>query len=205
MNSFYFGLTGGVASGKSTVAEMFRVLGARIINADQIGHEAIARGQPAFQELVARFGTEFLGNDGEIDRRRLGNLVFADQELLSQLNAIVHPRIIQRVEELADRYHAEDPKRIILLDAALIFEAGIGSRFKKLLVAWCQPEQQLARLIAKTDLPLAEARRRIASQLSIEEKRRRADFLIDCSGSLEETQRQVEALYPKLKEVMERG
>src|SRR5205814_5908822 len=176
-------------------------LGARVIDADQIGHEAILAGQPAFRELVTRFGKEILGDDGEIDRRRLGKLVFADQEKLSVLNGIVHPRIIQRVEELAARHHAEDPKKIILVDAALIFEAGIGSRFKKLLVAWCRPEQQLARLIAKTDLPLADARRRIASQLPIEEKRRRTDFLIDCSGSLDETQRQVEALYPKLLEI----
>ncbi len=206
MDAHYFGLTGGVASGKSTVAEMFRVLGARVIEADQIGHEVIVAGQPAFRELVARFGTEFLGSDGEFDRRRLGNLVFADPEKLSALNAIVHPRIIQRVEDLAARYHAEDPRGgVILVDAALIFEAGIGGRFKKLLVAWCRPEQQLARLIAKTDLPMADAQRRIASQLPIEEKLRRTDFLIDCSGSLEETRRQVEALYPKLKEIMERG
>ncbi len=204
MNPFYFGLTGGIASGKSTVAEMFRGLGARIINADQLGHEVMVAGQPAFHELIARFGTEFLGNDGEFDRQRLGNLVFADPEKLAALNAIVHPRIIQRVEELADRYHAEDPEGIILVDAALIFEAGIGSRFKKVLVTWCRPEQQLARLLAKTDLPLADARRRIASQLSIEEKCRHADFLIDCSGNLEETRRQVEAVYPKLQEILGR-
>lgn len=202
MNSFYFGLTGGVASGKSTVAKMFRGLGARIITADEIGHEAIARGQPAFQELVARFGKEILAAEGEIDRRLLGRLVFAEPEKLAALNGIVHPRIIQRVEELAERAHAEDSKKIILVDAALIFEAGIGGRFKKVLVTWCRPEQQLARLIEKTGLAPTDARSRIAAQLSMEEKNRRSDFLIDCSGSLEETRRQVEALYPKLKEVI---
>jgi dephospho-CoA kinase len=205
MENCYFGLTGGVASGKSTVAEMFRALGARIINADEIGHEMIAAGQQAHQELVARFGKEIVAADGEIDRRLLGNLVFDDPEKLAALNALVHPLIIRRVEELSERLHADEPERLILVDAALIFESGIGGRFKKVLVTWCRPEQQLARLIEKTDLPLAAARRRIASQLPAEEKCRRADFLIDCSASLEETRRQVEALYPKLQAVMARG
>jgi dephospho-CoA kinase len=200
MKTFCFGLTGGVASGKTTVAEMFRALGARVIDADEVGHQAIAAGQAAFGELMVRFGQEILGADGEIDRRRLGAIVFADPEKRAALNAIVHPRILQRVEELALEY-AQVPGAVILVDAALIFEAGIGGELKKIIVTWCRPEQQLARLMAKADLPLAEAQLRIAAQMPAEEKRQRADFLIDCSGSLDETGRQVAALYPKLQEI----
>jgi dephospho-CoA kinase len=201
MHPFYFGLTGGVASGKTTVAEMFRGLGARVIDADEIGHQAIARGRPAYGELVARFGHGILAADGEIDRRQLGALVFADPEKRAALDSVVHPHIVQRVEELASEYRAQAPGSVILVDAALIFEAGIGGQLNKVIVAWCRPEQQLARLMAKADLLLAEAQMRIAAQIPAEEKRRRADFLIDCSGSLEETRRQVAALYPKLQEI----
>ena len=200
MDAFCFGLTGGVATGKTTVAGMFRDLGAVVIDADEIGHQAISAAQPAYDELIARFGRGILAADGEIDRRRLGALVFADTEKRAALDAVVHPRIIRRVEELASEYHAQAPGEVILVDAALIFEAGIGGRLKEVIVAWCRPEQQLERLMAKTGLPLAEAQLRIAAQLPIEEKLRRADFVIDCSGSLEETRQQVAALYPRLKE-----
>ena len=200
MDAFCFGLTGGVATGKTTVAGMFRHLGAVVIDADEIGHQAISAGQPAYGELLARFGRGILAADGEIDRRRLGALVFADPEKRAALDAIVHPRILRRVEELASEYHAQAPGAVILVDAALIFEADIGGRLKKVIVTWCHPEQQLARLVARTGLPLAEAQLRIAAQIPIEVKLRRADFTIDCSGSFEETRRQVGALYPRLKE-----
>ncbi|PYV33125.1 MAG: dephospho-CoA kinase, partial [Acidobacteria bacterium] len=167
MDAFCFGLTGGVATGKTTVAGMFRDLGAVVIDADEIGHQAISAGQPAYGELLARFGRGILAADGEIDRRRLGALVFADPEKRAALDAIVHPRILRRVEELASEYHAQAPGAVILVDAALIFEADIGGRLKKVIVTWCRPEQQLARLVARTGLPLAEAQLRIAAQIPI--------------------------------------
>jgi dephospho-CoA kinase len=195
----YFGLTGGVASGKSTVASMLEGLGARIINADRIGHELLSSKRSPYQEIVQQFGCEILDLTGEIDRKRLAAVVFADPAKLRELNALLHPRIIARVEELAAQYHGESPASVIVVDAALVFEAGIGGRFTKVLVAWCRPEQQLERLIAKVGLSRQEAKQRIAAQMPVAEKRRRADFEINCSGSLEETRAQVEALYPELQ------
>jgi len=201
----YFGLTGGVASGKSTVAAMFRELGAHIIDADKIGHEMLLSSSPAFPELVAAFGQEILNPDGQIDRRRLGPLVFADSAKLQQLDRIVHPRIIGRVEQLAAEYCARNPEAVVIVDAALIYETGIGGRSVKVIVAWCRPEQQIERFMAKAGVSRKEAGQRIASQMPAEEKRRRADFAIDCSGSLEETRRQVDLLYPRLQQLARSG
>ncbi len=199
----YFGLTGGVASGKSTVARMFEELGAKIIDGDRIGHELLSAPLPAYQEVVRQFGKEILEASGEIDRGRLGVIVFAEPEKLRKLNAILHPLIIKRVEELAARYHSQGNTGkeggVILVDAALIFEAGIGGNFAKVILAWCRPEQQIERLIDKAGLTREEAERRIATQIPVEEKRRRADYVIDCSGPKENTRKQVEALYPELK------
>jgi len=124
----HFGLTGGVASGKSTVARVLEGLGARIIDADRVGHELLRRPHPAYQEVVRRFGSEILDPTGEIDRKRLGAVVFADPTKLRDLNAILHPPIIARVEELAAQHHARNPGAVVVVDAALLFEAGIGHR-----------------------------------------------------------------------------
>ncbi len=198
----YFGLTGGVASGKSTVARMFEELGAKVIDADRIGHELLGSTQPPYNEIVRRFGKEVLDASGEIDRRRLGAIVFSDAAKLRELNAILHPRIIERVEAEAQRYRAQDPRAVILVDAALIFEAGIGSRFEKLLVAWCPPEMQIERLMAKAGLSRKKAEQRVASQIPADEKRRRADYVIDCSGSPEDTRKQVERLFLELRRIV---
>ncbi len=201
----YFGLTGGVASGKSTVARMFEELGAKVIDADRIGHELLGSTQPPYNEIVRRFGKEVLAASGEIDRRRLGAIVFSDAAKLRELNAILHPRIIERVEAEAQRYRAQDPRAVILVDAALIFEAGIGSRFEKLLVAWCPPEMQIERLMAKAGLSRKKAEQRVASQIPADEKRRRADYVIDCSGSLEDTRKQVERIFLELRRIVVRN
>ena len=197
----YFGLTGGIASGKSTVAAAFKELGARIIDADKIGHELLRSSSPVFPEITSAFGPDILDSAGEIDRQRLGPLVFADPAKLAQLNAILHPHIINSVEQRAREYRAQDPAAVVIVDAALIYEAGIGGRFRKMIVAWCRPEQQIERLMAKAGVSREEAEQRIASQLPAEEKRRRADFVIECTGSIEETRRQVEILYPRLQQL----
>jgi dephospho-CoA kinase len=194
-----FGLTGGIASGKSTVAGFLQALGAKVIDADRVGHELFRTSKPIRQEVVAHFGPEILKPTGEIDRERLGSIVFADPRRLSELDSIVHPSVIARLEELTEELSARHPRAVILVDAALIYEAGAADRFAKILVAWCRPEQQIERLMAKTGLSRQDALRRLASQIPAEEKRRRADFVIDCSGSLEETRAQVEALYPELE------
>ncbi|HUI41781.1 MAG TPA: dephospho-CoA kinase [Terriglobia bacterium] len=198
-----FGLTGGIASGKTTVAAMFRDLGARVINADQIAHELLRFGSSTFEKVVNRFGRVIVGAAGEIDRGRLGEIVFADSAQLAALNAIIHPAIMARRDELLAAYHAEDPAAVVISDAALIYEAHIESRFLKMIVAWCRPEQQLERLLAKTALSREQAERRIQAQMPVDEKRRRADYVIDTSGSIDDTRRQVEALFPELKRLAE--
>jgi dephospho-CoA kinase len=200
----YFGLTGGVASGKSTAARMFQDLGARIIDADRVGHEFLRSSSPAYSDVVRTFGREILDANGEISRQRLGAQVFAEPEKLRALNALIHPRIIARVEDLARQAALEDPQAVILVDAALIFEAGIGGRFEKVIVTACRPDQQIERLRHK-GLTRDEALRRVAAQIPAEEKRRRADFVIDSSGSLESTRGQVEAIYPALRRLAEAG
>jgi dephospho-CoA kinase len=195
----YFGLTGGLASGKSTVARMFEELGAKVIDADGLAHELYRAPLPAYKEIVNRFGSEILDSAGEIDRKRLGPIVFADAQKLRELSAILHPPIIERIEELALGWHALTPYAVIVVDAALIYEAGVADHFLEVLVTWCRPEQQLERLMAKTGLSREEAERRIAAQLPVEEKRRRGDYEIDCSGSLESTRQQVQNLFAQLK------
>jgi dephospho-CoA kinase len=199
----YFGLTGGIASGKSTAARMFEELGAKTIDADQLGHELLRPPLPAYQEVVRRFGPNILDATGAIDRAGLGKVVFADSDKLEQLNAILHPRISERVEQRAEEYGASNPRAVILVDAALIFEAGIGGNFRKVIVAWCTPAQQIERLIAKTGLGHEGAARRIAAQMPVEEKRSRADFLIDCSVSLENTRKEVGEVFSKLKRIVD--
>ena len=198
-----FGLTGGIASGKSTVARILEELGAQVIDADRVGHELLRRPHPVHQQVVARFGQGILGPDGEIDRKLLGAMVFADPQRLRELSAIVHPSLIARVDELAAELRAGRPGAVIVVDAAVIYEAGVADRFAKILVAWCRPEQQIERLMAKTGLSREDAVRRVASQIPSEEKRRRADYVIDCSGTLAETRTQAEALYPEIKRLAE--
>lgn len=202
LSTRYFGLTGGIASGKSTVAAIFSELGAHIVDADKIGHELLLPSSPVFPKLVAAFGSEILTADSLIDRKTLGSLVFADPAKLQQLNRITHPRIIERVEQLAAEYCARNPAAVVIVDAALIYETNIDGRFAKMIVAWCRLEQQITRFMAKAGASHEEAERRISSQIPTEEKCRRADYLIDCSGSIEETCRQVEALYPKLQQLV---
>jgi dephospho-CoA kinase len=194
-----FGLTGGIACGKSTAAGYFRELGAYIIDADALGHAVIEPGQAAYQEIIERFGREILGPNGSIDRKKLGPRVFADPQLLQTLNAIVHPRIIARTQELAADEQSRNPRVVIIVDAALIFEAGIGGTVRKVIVAWCRPEQQLERLMAKAGVSREEAQRRIEAQMPVDEKRRRADYVIDCSGTLEQSRAQVQAIYVELQ------
>ncbi len=194
-----FGLTGGIASGKSTVARFLEALGAKVVDADRVGHELLRPSNPVHHKVVAHFGQDILKPSGDIDRERLGSIVFGDPEKLGELNSIVHPALTARVRELTRELHERYPQEVIIVDAALIYEAGVEGRFAKIIVAWCTPEQQIERLMAKAGLSRDDALHRLAAQIPPAEKRRRADYEIDCSGSLEETQRQAESLYPELK------
>jgi dephospho-CoA kinase len=200
------GLTGGIATGKSTVAAILRELGCHLLEADEIAHRFIEPGGAAYDDVVREFGRGILTNDGRVDRTKLGAIVFADPLRLARLNAIVHPHVLaEQDRELAAIERAE-PHAIAVVEAALLIEAGYTDRLDCLVVTWCTPEQQLARLTrqdaglgAGRGLTLEQARQRIATQMPLEEKRRVADEVIDCSGSLEHTREQTMALFARLK------
>jgi dephospho-CoA kinase len=198
------GLTGGIASGKTTVAAMLRELGYHVIEADKIAHRLIEPGGAAYDEVVREFGPGVLTSDGRVDRAKLGAIVFADASRLTRLNAIVHPPVLDAQDRELDAIERAEPHAIAVVEAALLIEAGYAPKLDCLVVTWCTPEQQLARLTQKgagRELTVEQARQRIASQMPVEEKRRMADEEIDCSGSLEHTREQVVALVAKFKKM----
>ncbi|MGB8476177.1 MAG: dephospho-CoA kinase [Candidatus Acidiferrum sp.] len=192
------GLTGGIASGKSAVAGILRGMGFHVIDADALGHTLIEPGQPAYSEIVREFGTSVLGADGRIDREKLGAVVFADAEKLARLNAIVHPRVDTEIHRQFAGWEKDGVRDAAFVEAALLVEAGYHKKLDGLVVAWCKPEQQVERLLER-GMSEEEARRRIAVQLPAEEKLKYATEKIDCSGTLEETRRQVEELAGRLR------
>jgi dephospho-CoA kinase len=192
------GLTGGIASGKSAVAAMLRDMGFAVLDADSLAHRLIEPGQPAHDEILREFGQAMLAIDGHVDRAKLSVIVFNDRAKLDRLNAIVHPRVAEVVFRQFDEWQRSDMRDAAFVEAALLIESNIHKKLDGLVVAWCEPEQQLKRLLAR-GLSEAEARRRIAAQLPVEEKLRLATERIDCSGSLEDTRRQVEALAARLR------
>jgi dephospho-CoA kinase len=193
-----YGLTGGIASGKSTVAAMLRELGFPVLEADRMAHQVIEPGQPAYSKVVSKFGDDILDADKRINRSRLGAIVFNDRAKLNQLNAIVHPRVEEELVRQFAELERSGNHAAAFVEAALIFEANLHKKLDGVVVAWCLPEQQLARLIER-GLSEAEARKRMAMQMPAQEKLALATDKIDCSGSLQETRRQVEALAAKLR------
>jgi dephospho-CoA kinase len=192
------GLTGGIASGKSAVAAMLRELGFSVLDADSLAHKLIEPGQPAYQEVLQEFGPSILAPDSRVDRAKLSAIVFHDHQKLDRLNAIVHPRVSEVVFRQFEEWQRNGMRDAAFVEAALLIESGIQKKLDGLVVAWCTPEQQLERLLAR-GLSETEARRRIAAQLPVEEKLRLATERIDCSGSLDHTRHQVEALAAKLR------
>jgi dephospho-CoA kinase len=187
------GLTGGIGSGKSMVDAIFRELGAEVIDADVLAREVVEPGQPALTEIVASFGAQLLQADGRLDRAQLAEIVFGDASARARLNAITHPRIRERLQqEVAAR--ASRPG-LLILDIPLLYESGRQEWVEKVLVVWVDPDTQRRRLIQRDHLRPEQAQQRIDAQLSLDEKRVRADEVIDNSGTLEETRRQVEAVF----------
>lgn len=192
------GLTGGIACGKSAVAAMLRELGFPVLDADALAHKLTEPGQPGYDEILRAFGSSILAADRRIDRVKLAAIVFADPAKLARLNAIAHPRVEAATHAQFDEWALDGTRDAAFVEAALLVEAGYHKRLDGLVVACCHPEQQLERLRAR-GLTEEEAQLRIAAQLPIAEKLRYATEKIDCSGSLEETRRQVETLAAKLR------
>jgi dephospho-CoA kinase len=201
------GLTGGVACGKSTVAKMFADLGAYIVDADIIAHELYRPGQEVLQELVKHFGAEILKPDGELDRAKLATLVF-DGGRVEELNKIVHPAVIRQQDQWMRALGEKDSYAVAIVEAALILEAGVKDHFDRIMVVTCKPAQKVARFAQRTGMSVDEARadveRRTKAQMPDQEKARRADFVIDNSGSVEETRHQVQRIYSEIKVLAKR-
>lgn len=206
------GLTGGIASGKSVVGEMLVRRGARLIHADTIAHELMQPGQPVYDEAVRRFGREILNPDGTICRPRLAAIAFGQEGKdgrVKELNAIVHPAVLARENEWMEEIGRGDRDAIAVVEAALILEAGGADRFDQLIVVTCRPEQRVQRVARRLGISEATARaevdRRMAAQLSDEEKIKAADFVIDNSESLDATEEQVERVFAELREQIARS
>lgn len=198
----HVGLTGGVACGKSTVAKMFSELGVQVIDADQIVHDLYRRDEPVYHELVAKFGEGILGPDREIDRGRLATMAF-DGGRVQELNRIVHPAVGQKQREWIAEAGRRQPNGIAMVEATLMLEAGGKSRYDKIIVVICKPEQKNLRYAMRAhcneDIARQEVERRSKVQMTDIEKAALADYVIDNSGTLEQTRRQVENIYNELK------
>ncbi|HYJ92207.1 MAG TPA: dephospho-CoA kinase [Pyrinomonadaceae bacterium] len=193
------GLTGSIAVGKSFVCDIFRELGCHVLDADKTARKVVEPGTQGLAKIVEAFGAEVLRPSGELDRGKVGAIVFSNEEKRQLLNSIVHPLVIEEQDKwLRDREQA-DPDGIAIVDAALMIESGGYKRLEKLVVVWCQPAVQLDRLIKRENLSPEEASRRVAAQMSQDEKKKFADYLIDTTGGFEETRRQTTEIFEQLK------
>jgi len=194
----HVGLTGNIASGKSQTALLFAELGAHIIDADLLVHELLACGTKTYDRIVDAFGDGILSPDGNIDRRRLGQIVFSDEQKRLLLNNLTHPdvgaEILRRIFELEQ----SSASGVIIVEAALMVETGGYRMYHRMIVVTCDPSLQVSRLMARDGLPEKEAEARMAAQMPIEEKLKLADYTIDTSGTLKQTRDQVEAIYRDL-------
>lgn len=195
------GLTGGIATGKSYVLSVLAELGCAVLDSDRTAREVVEPGQPAFEELIALFGREVIAEDGNLDRAKLGAIVFADAAKREKLNSIVHPKVYEAQALWMAEAERRNPQTIAIIDAALLIETGSYRRFDKLVVVYCEPEIQLARLMARNNLTRDEAMARISSQMPSVEKLKYADFAINTSLGFEDTRQQTELLYKQLRKL----
>ena len=193
------GLTGSIAVGKSYVCEIFRELGAFVLDADQTAREVVAPDTVGLQKIVEHFGAEMLSENGELDRVKMGAIVFADEAKRQLLNSIVHPLVHETQSIWLAERERENADAVAIIDAALMIESGGYKRFTKIIVVWCDFEIQLERLKARNNLTEAEALKRINAQMPQDEKKSYADFLIDTSKGYEDTRRQTVEIYERLK------
>ena len=192
------GLTGGIASGKSTVARIFRELGAHVLDADRIAREVVPPGSQALSRIARAFGKEVLRPDGTLDRAALGALVFADAGKRRVLEGILHPLILEEIDRRIEGLELSDPRGLVVVEAALILELGRQAEFDTLVVVWADEDQQRRRMIQRDNLSAQEADRRLDAQMPLSEKRGRARFVIDNSGSQAACRADAERVYGEL-------
>ncbi len=193
------GLTGGIATGKSTVAGMFKRCGAVIIDADVLARDVVQPGKPAWREIVSTFGKSVLNPDRTVNRQALGGKVFGHPAKLRQLEYIIHPRVAREQIRLTKQAARKDPKAVVIYDVPLLFEAGIDTRVDATIVVTADRETQIARLKKRNGLSRAEAVRRIKSQIPLAEKRRRADYTLNGTLLLSQLKKQVHSLYQSIR------
>ena len=197
------GLTGGIASGKSLVSSMFTELGAHTIDADELAHELMTPGQPAYNEIVEKFGDSILHPDKTINRSKLAELAFDKKRpRIYELNRILHPGVIQKYEAWMDEIEKQEPEAVVMLEAALLLEAGLRRRFDKIVVVTLKQQQRIERWSQRFNVDQETARlevtRRMMAQAPDEAKLQAADFVIDNSGTVDETKAQVKNVYDAL-------
>ena len=188
-------LTGGIATGKSHCLGQFAGLGAVVVDADELARQVLEADTPNFERVIARFGREYVSGDGTLDRKRLATLIFSDERARRDLEAIVHPAVYTAIEA----WFARRRRGTAIADIPLLFETGHERDFDRVIVAACSPAVQLQRLMARDHLTVEDAQQRIATQMPIDEKRKRADFVIDTSGTFEETNAQVRDVWDRLR------
>jgi dephospho-CoA kinase len=193
------GLTGGIASGKSTAGNIFQELGAHMIDADQVSRDLVAPSMPALEEIADAFGPTILGKNGELDRAALGDLIFADPEKRLTLERILHPPIAEEIDRRVDDLRRKFPEGIIVVDAALTIEVGNQDRHEYLVVVYTDEEAQLRRLMQRDGLENSEAQERIDAQMPLARKVEYADFVIGNGGSVEELRAEVERVFGELE------
>ena len=193
------GLTGSIAVGKSFVCGIFRELGAHVLDADLTAREVVELGTTGLESIIREFGRDVLMPNGELDRKKLGAIVFADEKKRQLLNSIVHPLVIEKQNEWLRECEVNDPNGIAIIDAALMIESGGYRRFDSLIVVWCEPDIQLARLMVRDGISAEEAQKRIVSQMPQDEKKKFADLLIDTSRGIDDTRAQVVETFGRLR------
>lgn len=191
-------LTGGIAGGKSTVSQIFRELGAYIIDADILARQVINPGQPAWQEIVDHFGHDILQKNGYIHRKKLGQIVFRDPKQRKILEQFIHPRVIAAADAQEQSLHAREPDRVIVVDVPLLIEASMHTEYVTILVVYVSEEIQMTRLMERDQISEEIARQRIRAQMPLSEKVKYATHIIDNNGTLEQTRKQVKRIYHQL-------
>jgi len=197
---FVIGITGGLGSGKSTVAQIFRQKGVRVLDADKIAHGLLFPGTNSFRQIIKKFGTAIL-KDGHIDRSRLAGIVFADARKLKKLCSIIHPQVVKEVKAQIRSFRARKTRSFLMIDAPLLFEAGLDALCDHIIVVYASPKVQVARIQKRNHWTKHEILKRMNAQMSIKKKVVRADFVIDNQGNINQTKKGVEKIWQELKKL----